>query len=325
MSSTSRREFLTHSSTAALALGAVASAASAQTFNVNAPARVEGTPMKRTYGISLAGWSLHRTIGTGEGKTPMLDMPKLAREEWDIDGIELVNNMLASSEKPYLDELAKNAAAHNVKILLIMIDGQGNIGGDTPEARKEAVTNHKRWMDIAADFGCHCIRMNWAGAPRDIVNDAAAVDKFIEISVPGFQELCEYGAQKNLNVTIENHGGPSSYPDYMTKLMHAVGHPRLGTLPDFGNFPRDEQGNYIFDIYEATDSLMNYAKAVSAKCYHFGEDGFETKLDFERLIQIVHDRHGYHGYIGIEYEGNEQSEFDGIAAAKKLLERLRLA
>ena len=27
----------------------------------------------REYGISLAGWSLHRTIGTREGQVPMLD------------------------------------------------------------------------------------------------------------------------------------------------------------------------------------------------------------------------------------------------------------
>jgi hydroxypyruvate isomerase len=32
---------------------------------------------------------------------------------------------------------------------------------------------------------------------------------------------------------------------------------------------------------------------------------------------------GYHGYVGIEYEGNGLPEREGIAATKKLLERVR--
>ena len=111
---TTRREFLyqTGLTAAGLAAAATLPGATAQAA-------------KREYGISLAGWSLHRTIGTGEGKVPMLDMPKLSREEFDIEAIELVNRMLASTEKSYIDQFIKNAQDHNTKILLIMIDGAG--------------------------------------------------------------------------------------------------------------------------------------------------------------------------------------------------------
>jgi len=278
----------------------------------------------RDYDISLAGWSLHRTIGTSEGKTPMLDMPKLAREEWDIGAIELVNNMLEPRDdsfpdmKPYLDQLSKNAAFHNVRILLIMVDGQGNIGGEEQAQRDEAVTKHSKWIDIAEYLGCHSIRMNWAGAPHEVVHDEAALAAFIERSVPGFRALCEYGDGKDINVIIENHGGASSYPAAMERLMAAVGHPRFGTLPDFGNFPED------VDLYDAIDRLMNFAKAVSAKCYDFDDTtGDETKLDFPRIIENVVDKHGYHGYIGIEFEGDRLSEFEGIRRCKALLDRLK--
>jgi len=278
---------------------------------------------KREYGISLAGWSLHRTIGEGEGKVPMLDMPKFTRETWDIEAIELVSGMLPSTDKAWLDQLAKNAADHKVKILLIMIDGQGNIGSAKPEECEDAVKRHKQWMDYAADFGCHSIRMNWKGNDAGAEKDDALLDAFIARSVPGFQALCEYGEKKKLNVIIENHGGPSSYPHCMKKLMAAVDHPRFGTLPDFGNFPDD------VDIYEGIDALMPYAKALSAKCYDFDpETGKHTDkdrkmVDFEKMLQICVDKHGYHGYIGIEYEGSKMSEIDGIAAANKRLIELR--
>ena len=109
--------------------------------------------------------------------------------------------------------------------------------------------------------------------------------------------------------------------------MERVDHERFGTLPDFGNFPPrtpNYGGPKSVDVYTGIDKLMKYAKAVSAKCYDFDEaTGLETKLDYERLINIVVDKHGYSGYIGIEYEGNRLGEYEGVKACKKLLERLR--
>lgn len=99
--------------------------------------------------------------------------------------------------------------------------------------------------------------------------------------------------------------------------MEKVGRDNFGTLPDFGNFPKE------VDRYDAVDRMMPHAKAVSAKCYDFDEAGNETKIDFERMIRIVVDEHDYHGWIGIEYEGNRLSEPEGILACKALLERLR--
>jgi len=305
---TSRRTFLQHTAAGAAALA------------MGGPAMAK---RGRDFGISLAGWSLHKTIGEGEGKVPMLDMPKMARDTWGIEAIELVSGMCPSTEKSWRDELAKNATAHNVKILLIMIDGQGDIGSVKPEECEEAVTKHKAYIDYAADYGCHSVRMNWKGNEPGAEKDDALLDAFIARSVPGFHALCEYGESKNINVIIENHGGPSSYPHCMTKLMNAVDHPRFGTLPDFGNFPDD------VDIYEGIDALMPYAKALSAKCYDFDpETGKHTDkdrkmVDFEKMIKICVDKHGYNGYIGIEYEGSIMSEVDGIAAANKRLIELR--
>lgn len=273
---------------------------------------------KREYKISLAGWSLHRTIGEKEGQTPMLEMPRLAREEFGIEAIELVNGMLASDEPAYLKKLAAEADKHDVKILLIMVDGQGAVGARSERVRERAVERHNHWVDIAAEYGCHSIRMNWAGAPRDVMEKPEELDAFIERSIPPFQKICEYGDKKNINVLIENHWGPSSYIEPMRRLMEGVGHPRFGTLPDFGNFP-DE-----VDKYEAVDAMMKYAKAVSAKCYDFDPGtGEETTIDYERMMQICVDKHGYHGYIGIEFEGGKMSEFEGIKACKALLEKLR--
>ena len=279
----------------------------------------------REFDISLAAYSLHRTIGPG--KTPMLELPRLAREEFGIDAVELVNWMLESDDKKYVGDFINAANKHNVRILLIMVDRAGSVGATNANAREQAVDRHKHWLKIAQSMGCHSIRMNWAGARSDTMADPKELDDFIRRSVDPLLKICTYADQLNLNVLIENHGGPSSHPDALVKLIKAVGHHRFGTLPDFGNFPprvNPNGGPDNVDIYEAVDKMMPYAKAVSAKCYEFDEEtGEETSMYYDRLIDIVVDKHGYNGYIGIEYEGLRMSEFDGVNACKALLERLR--
>lgn len=272
---------------------------------------------KRSYDISLAGWSLHKALGRSANQQDNLEMPQIAAEEFGISAIELVNQMMSASDASYIKKMAKNASKHNVKVLLIMIDGAGNTGSAREKSRMTAVENHNNWIDIAADLGCHSVRMNWGGAPKDFLTNKDALETFVARSVSGFQAIADHGAKKGLNVIIENHWGPSSYPDILVDLIKRVDNERFGTLPDFGNFPDD------VDNYDAVDKMMPYAKAVSAKCYDFNGAGDETKLDYERLISNVVDKHGYSGHIGIEYEGNRMSEYDGIKACKALLEKLK--
>ena len=67
---------------------------------------------------------------------------------------------------------------------------------------------------------------------------------------------------------------------------------------------------------------MPYAKAVSAKSHAFDSDGYETNTDYQKMMQIVL-KAGYRGYVGIEWEGGEPSEVEGIRLTKQLLERVR--
>ena len=128
------------------------------------------------------------------------------------------------------------------------------------------------------------------------------------------------GDDYGINVIVENHGGLSSDGSWLASVMQAADHPRVGTLPDFGNFwLRDDQW---YDRYQGMEELMPFAKAVSAKSHEFDEDGNEVRSDFRRMMKIVLDA-GYRGYVGIEYEGGQLSEADGIHATKRLLETVR--
>ena len=194
-----------------------------------------------------------------------------------------------------------------------MIDGEGDLSAKDKDARMKAVENHKKWVDAASALGCHSIRINTG-------------NNYSYDNVMGVAEACgalvEYAEKQGINVICENHGGPSSNPDALLSLISWVGKDRFGTLPDFGNFPKDSMGKYMIDVYRAIDRMMPFAKGVSAKSYDFDAQGRETTLDYARILKIVTDS-GYHGYVGIEYEGKRLTEPEGIKATKQLLESLR--
>jgi len=199
----------------------------------------------------------------------------------------------------------------------IMLDQEDGIGARQPldqlgdpdsQKRTQAITNHHKWVGAAKFLGCHSIRVNAASKGSN--------EEQLKLAADGLRQLSEYAAGYKLNVIVENHGGLSSNPQWLTSVIEKVNLPNCGTLPDFGNFP-DE-----VDRYQAVKKMMSYAKAVSAKSYDFDEKGDETKIDYYRMMKIVLDA-GYHGYVGIEYEGERLSENDGIVATKRLLEKIQ--
>jgi L-ribulose-5-phosphate 3-epimerase len=257
--------------------------------------------------ISLAEWSLHRALFAKEIEN--LDFPRLAREQYGIDAVEYVNQFFKDKAKDdkYLAELKKRCGDYGVQSVLIMCDGEGALGDADAAKRKQAVENHHRWVDAAKFLGCHSIRVN--------AQSSGSYDEQMERAAEGLAALTDYGAKKQIGVIVENHGGLSSNGAWLVGVMKKVGSTWCGTLPDFGNF-----GDY--DRYKGVSEMMPYAKGVSAKSHDFDANGNESHTDYFRMMKIVLDA-GYHARVGIEYEGNELSEPDGIRATKKLLERVR--
>ena len=130
-----------------------------------------------------------------------------------------------------------------------------------------------------------------------------------------------------LNVVVENHGSDSSKGWWLAEVMKAVNKPNVGTLPDFGNFcithpwgTTEGECTDYYDRYKGIEEMLPFAKGVSAKSYDFDSNGEQPKIDYNRLLTIV-KASGFNGYIGIEFEGANQPEEDGIRKTRALLER----
>ncbi len=300
-----RREFVKQASIAVGAMGATVSLGCQS---------LAGGSSNSLYAISLAQWSLNRQFFGG--KLNALDFAKVTKEEFDLDAIEYVNQFFKdkANDEAYLGQLKSRAADHGVKSLLIMVDGEGSLGHGGTAERNKAVLNHHKWADAAKFLGCHSIRVNAATTGN------GSFEEKQKLAADGLRSLSEYGAKLGLNVIVENHGGLSSNGAWLAGVMKIVNLPNCGTLPDFGNFNVGD-GKW-YDRYQGVAELMPFAKAVSAKSHEFDEKGDEVRTDYRRMMSIVLAA-GYHGYVGIEYEGSKVDAYTGIKKTKQLLETVR--
>jgi sugar phosphate isomerase/epimerase len=260
--------------------------------------------------ISLAQWSFHRALRAGE--LDHLDFAKKAKEGFGLEGVEYVNQFFKdkAANFGYLAEMKKRAEGVGVKSLLIMCDGEGSLGAADPPERHAAIENHFKWIAAAAYLGCHSIRVNayGSGSPEDQMASMA----------DSLHRLATVADGYGLNVIVENHGGLSSDGSWLSGVMKKADHPRVGTLPDLGNFTIEKGQDY--DRYKGVAEMIPWAKAFSAKSYDFDEQGNETTIDYFKMAKIAVDAK-YKGWVGVEYEGEHLSEPDGVTKTIELVKR----
>ncbi len=308
--SSNRRDFLA----TVAATGAGITLGSAPMTRLYAEEGASAEPFK----ISVAEYSLHKMIEKGE--LDPRDYGPFCKEKFGVDAVEYWMGPFADKAKDlvYMGEMQNKSEDAGVKQLLIMCDipdGKGDLGNPDEKLRQVAVEEHYPWVEAAKRMGCHSIRVN--------ARSAGTREEQAKLAAEGLRKLSEFSAPHGINVIVENHGGFSSDGAWLAGVMKEVNLPNCGTLPDFGNFTINHETGEKYDKYKGVEELMPYAKAVSAKSHVFDAEGNESEIDYFRMMKIVLDA-GYHGYVGIEWEGPQpESEVEGVLLTKKLLERVR--
>ena len=284
----SRRSFLERS----LAAGAAGIMAPSLLKAAPAP-----TPRLVKDDISLAQWALVDEIKAGKWKN--LDFPKIARNDFGLNGIEFVNTLFeAPPTEGYLQRLKKNAADQGVTMVLIMVDDEGDGCSPTIEQRRQFEINHRKWIDTAGYLGCHAIRTNCRG-PQGVTKEEA-----LKYAAETYQMMMEYAVPANISVLIENHGGISNDADWMVSLMKEVNNLYFGSYPDWRQ-PSDNFDNVGYLV-----KMLPFAGGMSYR-------NQPTEELTAKMIRISKDG-GYRGWYGIESSGREEIK-KGIAWLKKYL------
>jgi sugar phosphate isomerase/epimerase len=214
------------------------------------------------------------------------------------------------------------AKGEGVTQVLIMCDGEGNLGDSDAAKRQTAVENHYKWVEAAKFLGCHTIRVN---GYSDTTRTPEEQQKLV---ADGLHKLSEFADKAAINVVIENHGGLSSNAKWLVQTIRMANHKRAGTLPDFGNFrlagpTKDKPDAKVesYDSYVGVAEMMPLARGVSVKPRVWDANGKDSDIDLLRMMKIVVDA-GYRGHCGIEY-GPERKELEGVKDLRIQLERVR--
>jgi Xylose isomerase-like TIM barrel len=285
MEDLSRRSFVTKSLVIG---GSIATAVSMKNRIVSA------TPRATSDDISLAQWALVQEIREGKWKT--LDFPRVAREDFGLNGIEFVNTLFEVPTAGYLNRLKKNAEDQNVKMILIMVDSEGETCTPSKEERKQTVINHRKWIDIANFLGCSAIRTNCRGPENPAKKEA------LKWSAETYNMMLEYAIPAGISVLIENHGGVSNDPEWMAALMKEVDSLYFGSYPDWRR-PADD-----FDNIGYLKKMLPWAGGMSYR-------NQPTEEGTAKMINLCRDS-GYRGWYGIESSGREE-----IAKGRDLLKK----
>lgn len=147
----------------------------------------------------------------------------------------------------------------------------------------------RNWIDYSAILGAPVIRIFAGGVPKGDTIEATR-----ERCVAAINESLEYAAQKGVCLALENHGGITTDPDEMLKIVQAVNpSPWFGVNFDSGNFRTP-------DPYADLEKIAPYAINAQVKV-EITPNGNKEHADLPRIMKILENAH-YRGFVALEYE-----------------------
>ncbi len=292
-----RRQFLSSA-----AAGAAALIIGQPTVSVRAaepPLRMDGSLLK----LSLAGYSFNKLLprrGTPEqiaaAKMKLEDFIHFCAEQ-GLGATELTGYYFPKDvTEDYL--LSIRQLTHR---LGLSISGTA-IGNDfclpEGEKREQQLAECREWVDYAAVMGAPAIRIFAGKVPAGDSEEAA-----IERCADGINECLKYAAAKGVFLALENHGGITSTPEQMMKIINLVDDsPWFGVNFDSGNFRTE-------DPYADLEKIAPYAVNAQIKVA-IAPNGQKQPADLARIVNILKAAK-YRGFVALEYEESD-SPFEAI-------------
>ena len=228
----------------------------------------------------------------------------------DLAGVEVLERQLgAEPERSRLLRLRRQALTLGLDLYGLSTH-QDFVSPDA-EVRAEQVRRTVRSLELAADLGIACIRLN-SGRWKTITSfDDLMAAGGIEPPLPGYsnddafgwcigciEQLLPHAERLGVILALKNHWGLTSRADGVRRILLALPSPYLAGVLDTGNYLR--QGGV--DMYAEMRALAPTAVLVHAKAYQGGGEWYDLDIDYGRVVAILREV-GYRGYVSLEFEG----------------------
>ncbi|MEO2016457.1 MAG: TIM barrel protein [Fuerstiella sp.] len=299
----SRRDFLRHGG---IALAGATVTATPST--VTAAGQAKGpSDLEDAIGIVSASAAAQLTTSRREGKFTLLELPQIMREELDLRVIDLNTSSFpdfSSVDEKYLERLRAGADKYGCVLTNLKMNQRGiDMNSPQKDVRQQALDEYKRSIDIASRLGCR-----WARPlPQAQKPDMA-------IHVASYRELCDYAADRDVTMLVENFGWMQSDPAAVPLLLKAIGH-NISAGVDTGNW----SGNDV--RYTALARAFPVAVTCDFKARKLGPDGEHKEYDLKRCFDIAWNA-GFRGPWALEHgNADAQTFFSEIKLLRDMLRK----
>jgi L-ribulose-5-phosphate 3-epimerase len=274
-------------------------AAAGAAFAAAAAPLPEDAKGKARFRSGLVAYSYRQALGAK--KMTYDDLVHVAVDT-GIDGLDLTVYWFPSTSNDFLLPLRRLAYKNNVDLYSISV--RTEMTRPARELRDKEVMELNKWIDVAEKLGANHIRVFGGSVPKEATEDQAA-GWVVEV----LQRSAEHAARKGVILGLENHGGITERAARIIEIVKRVDNPWVQINLDTGNFRSD--------VFPQIEMCLPYAVNTQVKVEMRRDDGSAGPSDWERIFQLF-AKHGYRGYMALEYEGKE----DAAIAVPRELRRL---
>lgn len=271
-----RRTFLSTAG-AAIAAAAVPAAAPLQT--------PEAAATKARFRTGLVAYSYRQAL---QAKTLTYeDLIRIAVET-GTDGIDMTVYWLPSTNDDYLLPLRRLAYRNRVEIY--SIGTRVRLAQPTAELREKELSELRKWLDVAQKLNATHVRV--FGGPKP---EGFTLDQAVGLAAETLKRGTELAGARGLILGVEDDGGITDFAKETIEIVTRADSPWAGMNLDIGNFRPPK-------VYEQIEMSIPHAVSTHVKVEMALDDG-KTRgpFDWDRVFAMF-ARHGFKGYMGLEYE-----------------------
>ena len=281
-----RRSFLTSSTASLLGTAVVSPFLAGREPSIKFPTE----PRKR---LAVASYPFRDRLRLNKGSMKLVEFPEFVVSQFNVPGIEPLNEHFESTDPAYLDRLRGAIEKARAHVVNIPVSFRESLYDPDSGKRQKAIDESTHWIDVATHLNSPGVRIHIEGVRGVKPDEGRAAESL--------KKVAEYGASKNVVVSLENDDPRSEDAFFIVNIIEKVNNRYLRALPDFCNSMIEKNGDEKFN-YDAVKAMFQHAYNIS----HVKDsevDGKKLfKVDMAKTFSIAKAA-GYRGYYSMEWEG----------------------
>jgi sugar phosphate isomerase/epimerase len=176
--------------------------------------------------ICVSTWAFHTQFENGELR--LMEFPEMIADRYGVHNLEIVAPHFGDTDPAALESLLARTQSRmvNIPVDIKELWETPSLSSTDEAVRNRAISLYSAWIDRASAMGVPSVRCD-----PGLLNLGD-----LSPTIASYRTLVQYGAARNVEVSVENHGSASAHPEQLAEVLRQSG---AAALPDFGNFPDD--------------------------------------------------------------------------------------